>query len=275
MFQRQLNEHRVQAEPADTTRQRRYRCKVSRAVFAAAALVLAGCSSEPSAAPAPSTTAAPVPELSAGEILAAGPSAASSSESRVIDDLLRDLDSLPGVTIRGRFPNLDQGNLDYGYPPAPCTPAQRLRADELGAHDISDEGFRLDDESGSGGVRVLWFDSATDAGAYMAAFDSTCADYETVQQEGSESPRGIRRTMSVETGVQVNESVGEVSILSSTWRATLNDRGWGNDVLHAVQLDNLVVEAVLVSGLLPEEIRADAEAQFLAAVDHVEGQIGG
>jgi len=132
-------------------------------------------------------------------------------------------------------------------------------------------GFRLDDAAARGGFRLIWFDSAAEASDYMNAYGDTCGSYETVQRGGA--PRGIERTVFVETAVSLDDRLEKVSILTSEWRATLNDRGWGNDVLYSVQIDNLVVESALISGASLEDMQAEAEALFLELVDHVESKI--
>ncbi len=235
----------------------------------AVAFAVGGCGSEQSANVAPDRPTT-VP-LAPSEVLPIGPSSADSSERRIFKNLLQGLAPLPGVTFTGGFPSPDEGSLDYGFPPEPCTPAQRLDADELGPYESTTDGFRLEDESARGGFRLIWFDSAAEATDYMTAYRDTCDSYETVQQGGA--PRGIRRAVFVETDVNLVDGVDEVSILSSEWRATANDRSWGNDILYTVQIDNVVVESALLSGASIEDMRPEAETLFLKLVDHVESKI--
>lgn len=241
-------------------------------VALAGAVVVAGCGGEQpeTVAPARATTISTAP-LVPSEALAVGPSSANFSEEQVFDLLLNGLEPPAGASFEGRFRSPDAGNSDYGYPPEPCTPAQRLEVDEFGPYRSDSEGIRMDDGTAEGGVRLIWFDSAAEANTYVNAYQGACESYETVQRGGA--PRGIERTLIIETGSQIADRVDQVSILASEWRATLNDRSWGNEILYAVQIENVVVEAGLISGASIDDLRVDAEALFVEVVDQVGPQI--
>ncbi len=234
-----------------------------------ALLVAAGCGAGSSTSPAAdvTTTLAATP----AEILADGPGEASFSNRNVLSDLLRDLPSVDGVTWRGAYPNGDAGNVDLGFPPEPCTPSQRLAAEEFGPYEVAGEGFRLDDDSGRGGVRLIWFDSDTEAAAYAAAYSETCAAYETQQQGGS--VRGIERTISVEQMTELDPRLDETWQLTSSWRATVNDLGWGGDIVYSTTIGNVVLESTLFVGASPEGRIPEAQDYFLVLVDHVQPEL--
>ncbi|MEM9131919.1 MAG: hypothetical protein AAF962_03485 [Actinomycetota bacterium] len=232
------------------------------AVAPLAMLLATGCGSDgPSAEPVEVTTVAADP----AEILAAGPSAASFTDTRTFDDLLDDVPAVDGAYFQGGYPNGDAGNLDLGYPPEPCTPSQRLDAGEFGAHEITTKGFRLDDDSGRGGFRLVWFDSEDEAAAYLAAYPETCAAYETVQRSGAE--RGIERTLAVEAITDLGG--GETAVLSTEWKATLNGLSWGGDTVHATRVGPVVAESTLRFSEPPAVRVAEAEAYFVTFIDHV------
>ncbi len=241
------------------------------------AVASAGCSADSSERADPPDSAAPdqsttVP-LTQSEVLAIGPSAAGYFDREVFSSLLNDFPSPPGVWRQGRFGSPDEGNWEYGFAPEPCTPAQRLDADELGPYEVTSDGIEFDSQSADGGFRLIWFDSEVQASTYLAAYGETCESYETLADGGG--PRGLERTLLVETGANLDERMDEVAILSSEWRATANGRSWGNDILYSVQLENIVVEVGLFSGSSPDEMRPDAEALFLELVDDVEPKIRG
>lgn len=60
--------------------------------------------------------------------------------------------------------------------------------------------------------------------------------------------------------------MSQTAVLTTEWSATLNDRSWGNDILHATQVDAFVVETTMRFFDPVPDRRAEADELFDAFV---------